>query len=538
MPLYDNLRLIVSAAAREAGSGYCFEFTRDSKRATLKREGKVVAAKALDGQAPRELGLAREGGRVRVLCDGQPWLEHEDPQPLAGSEVAIGGVAPSQARAESPNVLEYYFNDCPTEWHVMSGHWEVMNRWVCDPRWSFFGGRGDDLAAIWNKRRLDGDCFFDAHIGLMMFERASGYENMRDVGLTICGDGRSVASGYSAIVGAYRNTATVLYREGKPVVTATSRIALLPEQIMQRDELQSQHRGWVHLKLTREGRRVRLTVWDRLVIDYEDPHPLPGGHCALWMLDNGMLVAKARVAATRLGEPMPFLRSAAHFADRVLTNDCYDGQVRVTWQPAPDGAPALSPLPSGEGSVTNASSSPLPSGEGRVRDARTGERVGPPPPQPSGTYEITNTIGGGPFAVALRPRVFSAVERPRLSFEVKLSAAAKVDFHFSCQGTLYRVILSGPTDDTSPARTLGRFEGARADGQWHRVSFDLFAALRPLYPDDAMLMVWEPMLANLAAGDYLMAGFGGNGPRATYWLRNVALTRTPPPARISRAPAQ
>ena len=194
-----------------------------------------------------------------------------------------------------------------------------------------------------------------------------------------------------------------------------------------------------------------------------------------------------RLAASRLGSPEPVLRACRTFADATLTNDCHDGQVRVA-----------------------------------ARD---------------GTYEVTNATCGGPFAVALRPRLFSAVEHPRLSFEVKLTPEAKVDLYLRCRGKLYRVALSGPDDGAAPAATLGRFEGGvQPDGKWHKVSFDLLGALRRRHPDDRLLLAWGPELASRASKGYLLAGFGGNGAGATYWLRNVALSDGEPIA-LSHEPA-
>jgi len=486
LPAYDKLKLIVSAGTREPDAGYAFDYAVETRRATLKRQGKEIATRTLAGEPPKQITLSRSGARVAVLRDDKPWLEFEDPSPLTGSELAVGGVATSAVRLETPCVVEDYFNGCPTNWHVMRGHWEVMNRWVCDPRWSFFGGRSDDLLAIWNKCRLEGNCYFDVHVGVMMFDRNPPFESERDIGVNICGDGRSPSSGYCAIVGACQNRMTLLLREGRQVASTTDRSLLLPEQMMGGNEIYSQHRGWVHIKLTKEKRRVRLYVWDRLAIDFDDPKPLAGGYAGIWTLGNGLLVGKARVAATQLSPPMPSLRDAAPFADAVLTNDVSAGEARITTA----------------GSI----------------------------------YEITNTVGGGPFAIGLRPRVFSAVERPKLSFEVRLTPEAKVDFYFSCQGKLYRVILSGPTADSSPAQTLGRFEGVEADGHWHPVTFNLGQALRRLYPNDPYLMVWEPNFQNLCVGEYLMAGFGGNRAGAQYWLRDIILSRAPAPARVSSAP--
>ena len=471
----------IAATRGDLASGYSAEL--DGARLRLKRAGTVVAEKPLDGTAAERITLARTGDTVSVLVDGRLLTTWRDPQPLTGSTVWVRGVPAAGVRLACPNVFEDYFNGAPTEWHTMSGSWEVMNRWVCSPSWSFFGGRSNALLAIWSKRRMDGDCFLDAHIGVMMLSMESartGYQNMRDVGLTLCGDGADVASGYAAILGAQRNTATLLYRNGRLVASTTDLDALLPKIPMgggERGEIDSQHRGWNHAKLTLEGRHVRLYLREKLILSYDDPDPLPGGHAAIWTIDSGLLLAKARLAASHLGPPTPFFRKAIPFADRALTNDCGDGQTRIAAE--------------------------------------------------SGTYEITNTSGGGPFAAALRPRVYSAVDRPTLSFAVKLAPEAKVDLYFRCHGTPYRIVLSGPADGPAGVETLGTFEGVRADGQWHTVRFDLRAALRARHPDDKRLLIWQPELANRSNVGYLLAGFGGNPAGATYWLRGLSWSPAP-----------
>jgi len=470
--------LAVAATRGDVASGYSAELSADARSLALKRAGQVVARKSLGDQPAKRIALSRTGNTVRVMLDDQTLAVYEDSEPLHGAAAWVKGVAVAGVRLDSPNVLEDYFNGAPTEWHAMSGSWEVMNRWVCTPSWSFFGGRSDDLLALWSKRRMDGDCFLDAHIGVMMLTlRAgrSGYENMRDVGVTICGDGKNVASGYTAILGAEHNTLTALYRNGRLVASTRRAEALLPQDTNrgERGEIDSQHHGWNHIKLTREGRRVRLFLRESAILDYEDPEPLPGGHAAIWTVDSGLLLAKVRLAATRLSAPTPFFRTSLPFADAAVTNDCGDGQASVT---AKDGA-----------------------------------------------YEITNTKGGGPLAVALRPRLYSAFERPTLSLAVKLTPEAKVDFYFRCHGVLYRVVLTGPAEDPAEAETIGKCEGVRADGQWHAVRLDLLALLRSRYPDDKRLVIWQPEFANYSDHGYLLAGFGGNGAGATYWLRDIAL---------------
>ncbi|MBM4042491.1 MAG: PDZ domain-containing protein [Planctomycetes bacterium] len=487
VPRRQRLALTLSASARGAETGYTFILPEDEGPALLQRLGKTVAREIRGNHDGKRATLSREGNRIVAYLDAKPCLDYADPKPLAGTLVGASGAVPAEIQVTSPNVVEDYFNNCPTDWHVIAGQWDVMNRWVCNPTWSFFAGRDDDgLLAIWGKRRLEGDCSVEVDAAVMMMNLGGGYQNMRDVGVSLCADRRDLTSGYAVIVGAYQNERTILYRRGKQVASTTSIRALLPTlRAYQRDELHSQHRGWAHIRLAKEGKNVRVYVWDNLVLTHEDPDPLPGGHAAIWSVQNGLTVAKVRLAAEKLGPPKPVLRDCATFADASLTNDCGNGDAAIA--------------------------------------ARGGE------------YEITNTASGGPFAVALRPRVFSAFDYPTLSFDIKFTPDARIDLYLTCQSTLYRIPLSGPADASFQGRTLPKPAGVEADGRWHRVTVDLLAELRKHHSADKLLMVWEPVLANYSNQRYLLAGFGGNAAGARYWLRSITFAPAPKPAQLTSA---
>jgi len=488
-------RLVASATRGKPTSGYAFECDLKKKTTSLQRDGKVLAEKPLGDLVPKKATLARTGHSITLQLDGKPWLQATDKEPPTGAAVVVSGVALSGWRPSTdvtvaaPSVVEYFFNGAPTDWHVMHGYWEVMNRWMCDPRWSFFGGRADGALAIWNKRRLEGDVYADAFVGPMMFDRSASYENLRDLGLTICGDGRNLASGYTLIVGANRNQVTALFRNGRIVASRRDRGALIPTHSFSGSGtvFPSRHRGWLPIKLVKQGHSIEAYLFGTLILTYHDAQPIAGGYTAIWSVNNGLLLAKARLAATRVSAPQvePFLRRHRPFLDAALSNDCGNGEASI---------------------VANGSE-----------------------------YEIVNTAGGGPFAVAFHPRVYSARQRPVISFDIKLTDDARIDLYLTCRGTPYRVVVAGPPEEDGGAKTLGIIEGVKADGQWHTVSFDLLDALQKEHPDDPLLMVWDARLANHATKGYLVAGFGGNGAGARYWLRNVSIPDSP---RAAQAPSK
>ena len=111
-------------------------------------------------------------------------------------------------QVESGNVYDYTFSSAPVDWKVQSGVWEMTNRWSCSPQWSWFGGRSEEIASIWNKRKFSGDvsvqCYFAFKMGLS--GTARWMEFPHDMGVTIGGDGKDLSSGYSLVIGADNNS--------------------------------------------------------------------------------------------------------------------------------------------------------------------------------------------------------------------------------------------------------------------------------------------------------------------------------------------
>jgi hypothetical protein len=212
----------------------------------------------------------------------------------------------------SPNVRRDIFRKSPVDWRVVKGIWEVTNRWECDPRWTFFSGRSSwQLAAIWYKRKLQGDVTMDFYAGPKMDrERGGRYEYFADVNCTLAGDGSDLTSGYSFMFGGFNNTKTVLVKGNKVVAEGkwpatrerTSYIrAGLPAIIPTAQE--NIHHTWFHVKAQKAGSRLRLWIDDELVIDYMDNDgPLTGDRAALWTWNNGVMVARVTFAADRFGD--------------------------------------------------------------------------------------------------------------------------------------------------------------------------------------------------------------------------------------------
>src|SRR5690242_13450619 len=72
--------------------------------------------------------------------------------PAGPSAIGFDGTLPLMHNVEVENghVYDYTFTTAPVDWRVQSGVWEMTNRWNCSPGWSWFGGRSEEIAAVWN----------------------------------------------------------------------------------------------------------------------------------------------------------------------------------------------------------------------------------------------------------------------------------------------------------------------------------------------------------------------------------------------------
>jgi len=304
----------VGADSEKPEQGYAFqvralhENEQPVLRFELRRLGRIVAEGTHRGGAGvRTLALRRFGEAVVGELDGEPVLAWRDPTPLRGARVGWGSCLgkaasgiPDDRAAEwqqpviyTDNLLNYTFARAPADWRVASGIWEVTNRWECDPRWSFFSGRSDKGAVIWNKRILRGDVTLDFYVGPKM-DRSRGrkYEYARDFNAILCGNGAGADSGYAFVFGGNHNTVTRIYRNGL-VVAETSKV------LIQSDG--SLHRRWYHLRVEKRGHGVSLHIDGNEVLRYDDPQPLPDGQAAIWTFDGGIMVARVSLAADEIG---------------------------------------------------------------------------------------------------------------------------------------------------------------------------------------------------------------------------------------------
>jgi len=294
-----RIGLIMSGRRGRVRTGYAAVLTaRDKLTAELLREGKTVAT--VERPIPGHLAsvsLRRAGGTVVACVNGRPVLKFADHAP--SSETAIGwfgdglSVRPEAVEIFSDNVLVYPFERAPCLWRIAGGRWGVSNRWQCDPRWSFFSGVSNGVAAIWNKRIFEGDVSVEFAAGIKMErERGRRYEYARDINVTICADGKNLTTGYSFIFGGWRNSRTCILRGNQ--IVAQTRSAVIPRLKT------SIHRRWFYLKAEKKGKRLRFWLDNELILQYTDEAPLKGNRVAIWTYNVGIMLARVRVSAQRV----------------------------------------------------------------------------------------------------------------------------------------------------------------------------------------------------------------------------------------------
>jgi hypothetical protein len=221
------------------------------------------------------------------------------PSLAAPTSIGFSGALPDfkGVGIETRHVYDYTFSTAPTDWKIASGVWEMTNRWSCAPGWSWFGGRSDEVAAIWNKRRLSGDQSAQVYFAFKMGMTgvASWPEYPADAAVTICGDGKSLATGYTFIAGADENTRSILMKNGKIVASSSAPEAILPRLTDGNPGNDAMHRRWWFARVDKVGNTVSCYLDDKLVLSYEDSTPIAGGQTALWTYNNGLMLARVQL---------------------------------------------------------------------------------------------------------------------------------------------------------------------------------------------------------------------------------------------------
>lgn len=493
-PNHAKVTATLCGDGESAASGYSLVATqaadRDQVQVVLLRQGKAVTAPRAVKIAPDAgcvLRLERSGRTIRAGVGKETVASYSDYNPLSGRRAAYAvqgaQVQFSDAHISGSNLYDYTFDRAPIDWFASGGTWDMTSRWDCTPTWSWYGGWSDRIAAIWNKHSFSGD--YTVEVFAACKREGGVYRHPRDFNITVAGDGRDLASGYSFIFAGWDNTATRIMRGTRQV--AETKQVLLPH-----DYQAQAHHSWFCMRIEKKGDTFYYYVNRKLALQYKDPHPLSGRRMALWTCGNGIIIARATVYYEQEldTEPVPPLVDNA--------------QVR---------------------SVDAANLHWLVHGSDRGNDQALRldavEPVQPTTLAPTPAVRVVNLQGGGQFGIQPELEPFDALKTPKLAFDCQLAHGTAVNLYLKAKGVYHSVRLSGPAqaEETDGVKAISAATGVAADGLWHHVSLDLAALLKPLYPNDGEIRIEEVFLGNMARDSYEQAGFGANYPGTSYLVR-------------------
>ncbi|MBT3375770.1 MAG: hypothetical protein HN406_09250, partial [Lentisphaerae bacterium] len=420
-----------------------------------------------------QIGLWAKGdGGVRFDDIQAEHIEVLGLPPLAGREAHVKTIFVNdkymknwsqRTAASADSVLDYTFHQAPSDWSVAAGQWGIQSRWVCQPRWTWFGGTHDRAAIVWHKARLRGDVSAAIYAAFRMdspFDPV--YRHPGDMNITICADGRDLSSGYTFVFAGWGNRWSRLLRAGD--IVAETNAHLLPDN---RDVFPyaKLHAPWYGLRVCKRKNRVECLVGDERILTYDDPEPLSGDRVAIWTWDNSLLLARATVTA--------------------------DDVLPPTLQ---DYAP---PYPTRE-------EEPAEEADNR------------------GVWRCT--IPGESFEVPVPIAGLDLRNKSHLSFRYRATPDLMANLYVEIHEQLHCFVFSAPSIPSSTAPVVGRFPDPVLDSTWRVADLDLLACLGPAYPEEAPLVVKRAFLGLVSDDQYVLSGFGGNRAGAQCGLRDVSLS--------------
>jgi len=428
--------------------------------------------------------------------------------------VSVDGLALDIGQVDvlSSNVYDYTFTTAPTDWVARAGTWKQTNRWDCSTQWSWFGGYDPDgLAAAWNKRQFLGDLTVELYAAMKMGIGGKGrYKNPNDMNLTIHGDGANLDSGYSFVMGGELNSFSRILKGDKVLAETRDASALFPvfEDAYPKDA-NDFHRKWWGLRARLCGNRLQFYKDEKLILQAEDPDPLPGGHVALWTMHNGIVVSRAKI---------------------------YYAAEKTPPDPMPADSLRLTPVKQSlEPRVVDVNSETHPAvyddfeadvGEWRSFGGTNGARMTLVSPGADGkghALALIDESSGGQFGARLRTPRLDARKYGRLSFDYRADPDVRLNLYCVVNSSVYEIVFTAPEGIGPQAQILARLPNVKADGQWHSVDLDLIGLLDRLYKSDEPIWLEDVYFANTHTDGYMHAGFGGNHAGATLLIDNLYL---------------
>ena len=303
--------LLIHGLRSEPLKGYQLVLCGDAeKRVVLYRAQREVASAPVPEEGDQNtLDLWRSGDHVLGWLNGRLLISYQAPEPpkgeLAGIIASRGPVCFQSATLSSLSYSGrkwfYPFAGPETDWLPAAGAFSLHGGVSCllSSSWlSILGDRSNAL--MWHKKRFEGDL----SISYRAMEHSIWYgwkktpshihTAYKNIGISLCSDGRDVSSGYAVIVNGWNVQHSAILRKGKVV----ARLAQGPGFPCQY--------GGGHAPISPRTSDLRvslrggdLTLWVNgvPVLSYTDPQPLKEGTVALWNWNARMNLGHLHVSA-------------------------------------------------------------------------------------------------------------------------------------------------------------------------------------------------------------------------------------------------
>ena len=302
--------------------------------ADLLRAGTVCARTKFDPLKPGEfvpISLDKRGPVITGSAGGKTLMVFTDPEPLGGTDAAFwceGGDAAVDEVTLSENYHDgvwrvYPFEQTEPMWWLEPGLWTLHggmacisgSNWISSLKWtadaiphysdhSMSVPDSNASAVMWCKERFPGDvrmqldaAEFSKWHGWTYNPTSHTHFSYHNIGITIGADGASLKSGYTFIIGGWKNTQTILARNGRIVARSDRGVTGRSTDII----------------VERKGGALSLIIDDAPAISWHDPEPLAGDRIAIWNWSCPVNYREVRIRSDR--EPIPTSRAAPEKLD-------------------------------------------------------------------------------------------------------------------------------------------------------------------------------------------------------------------------------
>ncbi|MEK7270386.1 MAG: hypothetical protein AAB215_05500, partial [Planctomycetota bacterium] len=295
--------------ARPESSGAVFRLEQADGEAVVRARIRVGAETAAEGTIPsaslRGARFAADAleGSVRLRLWGRELLSAKAALPASGRmelRASFGAPAVSGLRASGPGLFSDSFVGAPVDWRAGSGRIGVVSR-ADDPSGEALWLDADPVAFAWLKRPVAGD--FEAEFVASPQTRVRFGRTLRlpwVLHASLSKAGAGPGSGYDFLFFGPEGPLEI-WRAGRLSASTT-----LPREppAAGPEEADKAVAAWRAIRIRRTGRALELSAEGLGSCELKDADPVPGGFLGAGTSGGIVRLARVRVSALGLGEPV------------------------------------------------------------------------------------------------------------------------------------------------------------------------------------------------------------------------------------------